>query len=124
MGYMKEKRLEGRKKVGVAPGKAPRTGFGALVNTGGRPALGLAGDWGDMIDAVVDKGDCLIFARTRNGNCLVLTLKSDDGDQKAYISDAEQLQDAWDWLADNYVSRKPAPGVAEGGAGAPLPATS
>lgn len=91
-----------------AGGKRESVGRGRLSPWGkqksheGRCAVGELAGVGSLIDRIVNAGDAIMFSRTSDGGALVVTLYAGEERHKTYAPGQEELDEAWEALAQAY----------------------
>jgi hypothetical protein len=94
----------GKSQRSLAKPAAPaRTAFGKTLRKGVGPRLALVEELGPIIDAVLESGDALMFARTSDGGAVCMTLLRDKNRDKGYAASQEELQYQIDWLKEEYL---------------------
>lgn len=101
MSFIKD-RAVGRKHSSSAEKKSRGSGFGSMGSGRALPRIADVADIGPLIDAIINAGDALLFARTSDGGAIVIQLLDNDTKPKAYIVDREQLLDCFQWLEEAY----------------------
>jgi hypothetical protein len=58
---------------------------------------------GPLVDAIVNQGDAVMFAKTSDGGALCITLLRDKARDKGYSANQDELQAQVDWLKEEYL---------------------
>ena len=73
-----------------------------LVPKGGAPDFASVKNMGAVIDALVKAGCAIMLGRTRDEGALVLTILDGDDRHRTYCSSEEELDAAFDAMAEMY----------------------